>query len=197
LPIVPLDNERALLARMQEGDEAAFREVFNGYYPNIYGVALAFTKSPELAEEIVQDVFVKIWMKRDTLDEIERFDSYLFITARNHILNTLRKKVREVQFSEEILNYYDLRDSPESKLLAKESVRIIGEAIQHLPNQQRKVYRMSREQGMNHEEIARSLGISKNTVKVHMQKALGSIREYLEKNAGDLLFLICLLETWL
>jgi len=85
LHAIELYNEPALLLKIAEGDESAFRKLFEHYWDNIYSVALAFTKSPVIAEEMVQDVFVKIWTKRQYLPEVQKFSDYLFIIARNHI----------------------------------------------------------------------------------------------------------------
>ena len=86
------NNETTLLRDVAEGDGKAFRLLFERYWRSVYGVALAFTKSPGLAEEMVQDIFLRIWLKREKLSDVEKFDDYLFIVARNHIFNKLKKK---------------------------------------------------------------------------------------------------------
>ena len=177
-------DESALLAAIAKGDEAAFRTLFEQHWDNIYGVAFAFTKSPVIAEEMVQDIFVKIWLQRDRLPQIKRFNDYLFIIARNHILTVLRKKVNEQPFSEHLLEYFQERgNNPEDQLMCRETEYLVQKAIELLPPQQHTIYSLSREQGLNQEEIAARLNISIHTVKSHMNKALQFIRNYLHMHA--------------
>ena len=192
-------NEKTLLTQVAEGDEKAFSILFDRYWDNIYGVAFAFTKSTMIAEEMVQDIFLKIWLKRDLLNSVQKFDAYLFMVAKNHIYNELRKKIKEEPFTDHIINYFrEKGDSPEQQMIFKESKQLVNIAIKKLPPQQQLIYRLSREQGKSQEEIADKLQISKNTVKSHMNKALQSIRQYLlqysDGNSYIFLIVIGLLE---
>lgn len=178
-------NEKDLLLQVSQGDERAFRLLFNHHWDNIFGVAMAFTKSSTLAEEMVQDIFLKIWTGRDQLSTIEKFDQYLFIVSRNHIFNELRKKTREEPFTEYLLNYvHDTAPCPDDLLSFKQSAELVDKAIGQLPVQQRRVFRLSRESGLTHEAIAVSLQISKNTVRSHIHQALLFIRSYLLKHSA-------------
>ena len=118
-PSLPFD-EKTLLSQVAEGDEKAFRILFDRYWDNIYGVAFAFTKSSQIAEEMVQDIFLKIWTKKHLLNSIQKFDAYLFRVAKNHIYNELRKKIKEEPFTEHIINYFrEIGDSPEQQMIYK------------------------------------------------------------------------------
>jgi len=198
-----LDNsivykEKEILEQVSLGDEKAFRRLFDHYWDNIYSVAFVFTKSSVLAEEMVQDVFLKVWQKRDQLPGIEKFEGWLFTIARNHILNTLRNKSAEQSFSEDLLQYFkETTNLPEQQLLLKESEQLISRAAAQLPEQQKKVFLLSRGQGMSHEEIARELGLSKLTIKTHMHMALKSMRLYIEKHGGGALLVLCILNLYL
>ncbi len=177
-------DEPALLASLAKGDEAAFRTLFEQHWDNIYGVAFAFTKSPVMAEEIVQDIFIKIWLKREELPLLKNFSDYLFIIARNHIISLLRKKTNEQPFTDHLLNYFsEIGNTPEDQFLCRETESLVHRAIEQLPPQQHQVYCMSREQGLNQEEIATRLNISIHTVKSHMNKALQFIRHYLHTHS--------------
>jgi len=177
-------DEISLLSAIAKGDETAFRQLFDHYWDNIYGVAFAFTKSSVIAEEMTQDVFVKIWLKREELPQVKKFGDYLFIIARNHIFSALRKKILEQPFADHLLNYLqETSNTPESQLLLRETEQLLLKAIEQLPPQQHLIYCLSREQGLNQEEIAAKLDISKNTVKSHMNKALHFIRDYLRIHA--------------
>jgi len=192
-PSLPFD-EKTLLSQVAEGDEKAFRILFDRYWDNIYGVAFAFTKSSQIAEEMVQDIFLKIWTKKHLLNSIQKFDAYLFRVAKNHIYNELRKKIKEEPFTENVINYFrEIRDTPEQQMIYKESQRLVKQAIENLSSQQKLIYQLSREQGMSQEEIAEKLQISKNTVKSHMNKALQSIRHYLLQYSDSNIFIFLII----
>ncbi|WP_336725891.1 RNA polymerase sigma factor [Paraflavisolibacter sp. H34] len=188
--------DKEWILQVAEGNEAAFRQLFDHYWDHIYSVAFALTKSSPLAEEIVQDVFLKIWIRREQLPAIDKFDGYLFMVARNHIYNELRKKTAEQPFVDHLEQYFlETSALPEQQLLLKETKQLILKAVAQLPAQQRAVYELSRNEGLDHARIAEKLGISKLTVKSHMTKALQAIRQYLEKHTDGLLFLLCMLGT--
>jgi RNA polymerase sigma-70 factor (ECF subfamily) len=173
-----------LLANIAKGDEAAFRTLFEQHWDNIYGVAFAFTKSPVISEEMVQDIFLKIWLKREQLPQLKNFSDYLFIIARNHIISLLRKKTNEQPFTDQLLNYFQQTGhTPEDLFVCRETEWLVQKAIEQLPPQQHTIYCLSREKGLNQEEIASQLHISIHTVKSHMNKALQFIRHYLHTHA--------------
>lgn len=181
-PLANPFNEKELLALVSRGDEKAFRVLFDFYWQNIYGVAFAFTKSTYLAEEMVQDIFLKAWIKRERLAAVENFRSYLFILARNHILNVLRKKINEQPFTNSLLDHVrDTGSCPHELLAVKQSEELIKKAIGQLPQQQRTVFQLTRDKGLSHESVAGMLNISKHTVKSHMHKAIQFIRTYVER----------------
>jgi len=189
----PLINEETLLMQVAEGDEKAFRQLFEHYWKTIYGVAFAFTKSPQLAEELTQDIFLKIWVKKEMLLSIKKIDSYLYVIAKNHIFNELRKRIKEVEFKEYLQNYFkEIQSNPEQQLIFQESEMLLKRAVNDLPQQQQIIYRLSREEGLSQEEIAEKLNISKHTVKSHMNKALRSIREFLLANADGNVVMLCI-----
>jgi len=190
------DPER--LARIAAGDESAFRELFDQYWGNLYAVAFAFTKSVPISQDIVQEIFIKVWQKRTQLAGLDRFDNWLFITARNHILNTLRRSSRQPSFTLALAEYFQAAgNGPEEQLLFRESQGLVRQAIAQLPSQQKKIWLLSREQGLTQDEIAAQLNIAKNTVKSHMNKALQSIRDYLKTHTDETLFLVCILHAFL
>jgi RNA polymerase sigma-70 factor (family 1) len=198
LPTTSTYNEPEVLRLTASGDETAFKSLFHQYWDNIYGVALVLTRSETMAEDMVQEIFFKLWQKRAELPQVNSFKNWLFILARNHIFSELRKGSTYTAYSDEILRYTrDSALSPEQALLKKESEELIREALDRLPGQQLAVYLLSRDQGLSHEEIALRLGISKNTVRNHMVRALRSIRAFLQDRSGGLLLLICLCDALL
>lgn len=161
-----------MLCRVADGDEAAFGLLFNAYHQRLGAYIYRLTESFQATQEIVQDVFVKIWLKRATLSEVSCFDAYLFAAARNHAFNYLRKVARERS---------RLADLPAAGAGEETDDRLalLDQAIDHLPRQQKNVYLLHRRQGLSHAEIAERLHLSVETVKKHMSLALRSIREYL------------------
>jgi RNA polymerase sigma-70 factor (family 1) len=188
-----LNNEHEIIHEVAKGNEKAFRELFNHYWDFIYSTAYMLTKSSLLSEEIVQDVFLKVWLKKEHLPSIKKFDSFLFIVARNHIYNVLRKKTLDQNFVEHLEQYFlEISELPHDIISLKETNQIIEKAIKNLPDQQKKVFTFSRYHGFNYSKIAEEMGISKLTVKSHMTKALRFIKNYLEKYSESLLLIKCL-----
>jgi RNA polymerase sigma-70 factor (ECF subfamily) len=190
----PTENtEKLLLQRIAEGNEQAFRTIFDRYSDNLYGVAYNYTKSKETAQELVQDVFLKIWIKRAELARIENLENYLFISARNLIMNYFRSQKRNAAFLERLAKHFsEAALDPQDQLIRKESLTIINNAVNSLPEQQRTVYNLRRNEGLSIEEIATRMAISPNTVRNHMNAALRSVREKLMAHPDDLVLFLCL-----
>ena len=180
-----LHNEGDLLLRVANGDESAYSELFQHYWPRVYSVALIFVKAPELAEDAAQDVFAHLWVKRTLLPGVKEFRPYLMTTARNLILNKLRGQVRMNEYAEYLHEFFaDPMSDPAAMLELKDIHQLIEDGINQLTPQQQKVFRLSRQQGLSHAEIAQMTGLSQRTIKNYMVSAILSLRNYLEKNAG-------------
>jgi RNA polymerase sigma-70 factor (ECF subfamily) len=191
-----LFSDIMLLEQVALGNEKAFRQLFDQYWKRIYGIALALTKSPTIAEEMVQDIFLKLWINREGLVNIHTFGAYLVTVSRNHILNELRKKVREEPFTEHLLDHLkDISDDPEQSVIKKEREQLVNAAVETLPAQQKAVFQLSREGLLTQKEISNKLHISTNTVKVHMNKALKGIRLYVSRYS-DRVVLITILQDF-
>lgn len=187
-----------MLQRLSTGDKQAFTALFDTYWHNIYSVALVLTKSQQVAEDTVQEIFLKIWNKREEILSVDRFDNYLFIMARNHIFSEFRRlKVRQEHVALLQAHFAEPLRTPEDQLLYKESTELIEKAVAGLAPQQQQVYRLSREQGLTHEAIAATMGISVNTVRNHMIRAIKGIRTYLMDHDDSLLLTIVLIRSML
>lgn len=169
---------------MAAGDEAAFRSLFEKYRDVLFTYIARFVRSDQVAEELVMDVFMKIWLGRELALQIERFDAFLFRIARNKSIDFLRSVTRDSNFKE--LLWARLKglteDGADSILIIQEYEAKVREAIALLSPQRRKVYQLSREQEYTHDQIARQLNISKATVNNHIVEAQGFMRKYLFKH---------------
>lgn len=173
-----LYDERALLLKVAEGDERAFRALFEQYHGLLATHIMRITRSQELTEEIVQDVFLKIWMSRETLSEIHDLRAYLYIVSKNHALNSLKKAARERStFSDADWNLVE-KSFVSTESEEPDHYGLIDEAINRLPPQQQKVYLLSRHERKKYSEIADQLGLSRETIKKYLQLATESISAY-------------------
>lgn len=191
-----LSNERDLVIRLINGDEKAFCELYAIYKDRLFYFALKFVKSREFAEDIFQDVFTTIWKTRRFIDPNASFSSYLYTIVKNRVLNQLRDQTKEQQIKDKILSQaIDYTDSTVDHILSNDLKELIKHAVEQLTPKQRKIFEMSREGLMSHQEIADTLNISVNTVQQHISSSLKTIRSFLIKYsdyADLLLLLICL-----
>ena len=171
-------NEKELLLRISEGDESAFGTLFNAWRDKLYFFLLRITGSPETAEDVLQDTFVKLWVNRATLTEINNFSGYLYQMTRNQAITGFHR------LSLQTLMLADLRRETlstslpaDEALLQKQLQETLSKAIDSLPNQQKLVYTLVRVEGLRYEEVAQQLHISISTVKNHMSRALETVRK--------------------
>jgi len=191
LGLTPVKNEAELLALVAKGDERAFTELFDAYYRQLGEYVYKLTESIEVTEEIVQDVFIKIWLKRETLPGLDNFSYYLFILSKNQTLNHLRKKANDkVRQLEWLKQFEEEAYMPDDTPVIEEYRSLIDDAIEKLPPQQKKVYKMSREERLKHEEIAKILDISPETVKKHIKLALRFIKNELSSQNDAVIVLV-------
>jgi RNA polymerase sigma-70 factor (family 1) len=196
LQLSALHNERELLQMVSQGDEQAFATVFDHYRNRIYGVALKLTHSTTVSEEIVEDVFLKIWTRRVTLNEIESFSAYLFTIARNEtykILKQIAKNYKIVLLSEN--NESLIHNNTEDYLIDKEFTSLLQKAIDRLPHQQKQVYKLMKEEDLKRGEVAELLQLQPETVKFHLAQAMKNIRNYCMLHLNTLIGLTILLSA--
>lgn len=172
------ENLKLILCQIAVGDENAFRFVFTKYSGKVYTYALKLTHTTELAQEIVQEVFVKIWIGREKLVTIDCFPSYLYCITKNHALNQL-KRLSVEQKIKIAFNKQSAATADERSPVSEHENTLRG-AIDRLPPQQQLVYKMCYHDGLKYDEVAKQLSISRFTVKTHMQQALKSIRSTFE-----------------
>lgn len=179
-------DERDLLIQVSQGDESAFSQLFHAYRNKLYSYILNISGSKEMAEDAVHDVFLKLWTSREKLTEIQNLNAYIYRMAHNHARNGLKRMAKETLIIAELSTgiHYESSD-PNDKLLRKEVLQFIHDAVDKLTPQQREVFKMSREEGLKQEEIAKRLGISVFTVKRHLTDALQSLRKEITDSYGS------------
>lgn len=178
---------KELLLRIAEGDQPAFRELVVLYNEQVYRFVATriAVKHPALIEEVVCDVFLQLWLTRDTLPELEAFENYLFILARNKGLNALKKELREFGRRKHWETTAASAEEEERQALEDKALGLIDEAVAKLPEQQQKVWVMSRRKAMTYVQIAAELNISRETVKSYLQTANLSIKKYVISHLED------------
>lgn len=181
------DIEKLLVIELKNNNEKAFRKLFDRYHQDIYAYSISLLKSKELAQENVQDVFLKLWLNRENLNPNLSFKSFLFTIARNQAFNFLNKAANDSILREEI--FYSSPKSEEQVdygLREADCKKLKKQAIKQLSPKRKLIFKMSRKQGKTYEEISQELGISVHTVKNQMSKALESLRQYLTLHDGIL-----------
>jgi RNA polymerase sigma-70 factor (family 1) len=194
MPIEEKYEEFTLLAMLAQDSEYAFQLLFDRYRNRIYRVAISYVKSPILAEEIVQDVFLKVWFQRKEIRKLRSFEAWLFTVSKNYVLNYLKKLAGEWKARENWVMQLDLSENTTDALIRTSQFRqLLHDAVCQLPEQQQRVYRLAKEEFLSYEEIAFQLKISPLTVKTHMARALEAIRIFLG-HQGALFALLLLLK---
>jgi len=189
-----LFNEIALLHRLAAGDQRAFTEVFEFYERYVYDYGRKLTRSDEQAAEIVQDIFLKLWLNREQLAAIDNFGAYLNRIVRNHSLNILRQLAQTHKYILPLEPGTDRPDDSTSRQLDyNETSRILNQALDSLPKQQRLVYKLCHMDGLKYEAAAAQMNISPRTVQAHMGAALKTIRKHFKEHAGAYPMLIAIL----
>ncbi|MDR2284332.1 MAG: sigma-70 family RNA polymerase sigma factor [Sphingobacterium sp.] len=186
-----------LLQQVAAGDEQAFKSLFDRFRPNIFTTALRFTNNEWMAEDIVQDTFVKVWLNKQLLPTLDNFEGWLYILAKNITLNVLKKRDHYKAYYQEEAKDALLRYFPEADYLVqdKEFQHMLQQAIKRLPPKQQETYRLIKEEYHKREEVASLLNVSPETVKWNLDQAMKSIRAYCVSNMKDIPFVL-LLHFW-
>lgn len=177
--IQQIENERSLLQQIAADDQKSFAIIFDHYSKVIYPFALKLTRSQDLAEEILQEVFLKIWVCRSTLPEVENLAAFLNRITRNHCYNAIRRLAHQALVAAELANTTTEEvHNTEDDVIGRDMQRSLNRAINQLTPQQKLVYTMCHQDGLKYEEVASRLNLSRSTVHTHMKLALKFIRTY-------------------
>ncbi len=183
--------QSSLHQRLASGDEVAFKLFFQKHQSKLFAYIYKVVKSREIAEELVLDIFVKIWSAKEILSEVENVDAFLYRMAVNKSLDFLRTAAREKRLRLLLADHmqYEPVEEPSTSDLNEYKQRVT-QCLQMLTQQQQLVLNLSREEGLTHEQIADRLQLSKNTVKNHIVTALKSIRGFIKNGQLSILLLM-------
>jgi RNA polymerase sigma-70 factor, ECF subfamily len=176
---VTTESDRALLGRLIRGDERAFDEIFHAWYAPLVRAAEAMLRQRAVAEDVVQEVMLELWRRRERLDPNGSAQAYLFQAARNRALNHLRHLKMQRRSAPRLAGDGARDATAPSRLVAQEIDSALRDALDALTPRCREVFELSRVQGLRYSEIAETLGVSVKAVEAQMGKALRTLRERL------------------
>ena len=174
-----------LVKRLHNNDQAALAIIYKEHWEIMYLAAYNLLRDKSISEDIVQDVFVSFWQKRNTLEIKVSIRSYLYTSTTYKVYDYFRKNKKMIK--EELFNHFDEKvqvSNPETKLMHKELVGFIDSLINQLPPKCKEVFKLSREEQLTNQEIAQRLSVSKRTVEGHISKALMLLRNSLGVNVS-------------
>jgi RNA polymerase sigma-70 factor (family 1) len=193
LPKENLDSESEILLRISQGDATAFRQIFTAYSRQVYSLCIKLTKDAEQAKDLTQEIFARLWIKRERLGSVYHFKGFLSTVALNLVRNQLQKKVLDLSNEDYLVSYFEeSAPAPDKAMEFKELQCVLQEAVDHLPPQLNRSFLLSRMAGLSHAEIATQMKLSPLTVKSHIARALTFIRAYLEEHHTTPLIITCL-----
>jgi len=183
-------NEKELLVQLREGSELAWDYFYHHYHIGVYRKLIKMVKIEAIAEELVQDVFVKLWNKRHLIDPDQPFKAYLYTIAQNLVYDFYRKLAKDKRLQGQVKALtVDLYQHIEEGIYLKETQGILHQAIDHLPSQQKLIFTLCKLEGKSYEYVGTTLGISPSTVNNHIVKATKKIKGYIFRFHKTIFFL--------
>lgn len=183
--------EKGLFQLVSKGNKKAYSAIYDHFEPRLFAFVVRMSRSKVTAEEIIQELFIKIWTNRAKLAKIDNPVAYVYAMAANATFNYLKKEAREAAMVEQLKRDTAMcHNSTEEVINFYESRTLIMQAVEQMPIQRRTVYLMSREQGLTNQEIAKEINISPYTVRNHLTGALRSLRKLFGKRIIVVAFLL-------
>lgn len=175
-------NESDLIRLLGGGQESAFEELYSIYSNRLLGFLIRLVKSEDVAAELLQEIFIKVWNNRQNTDPQQSFRSYLFRIAENCVYDFFRKAARDKKLRSALINSVCEYSHFEESFLNKENEQLLQEAINSLPPKRRQVFQMVKMEDRSYEEVSKLLNISTSTINDHIVKATKSVLETLERS---------------
>ena len=188
-----IENDKEYILELQNDSNDAFEYLYHTYAPRLYGFVHHLTKSKDLADEVVQETFIKIWENRAYIRVDYSFKSYLFMIARNHVLNIFRRQslIHHLEESDVLENSLSFSENNTDKLVELNDLKeYIEKAKSYLSPRQREIFELSKEKGLSNQEIADKLKITNQTVKNQLSASLHSMQSYFDTRMWALLPLL-------
>lgn len=193
MPLLSSYEENLLLKEVSDGNEKAFRSLYDLYFNRLSAYIFKLCKSETTTEEIVQDIFIKLWVDRAGLGGIAAPEPYIFSMARNKTIDHLRRLSRETNLINTLRGQLQAAGNDiEDKLAVGELKRLIEEALASLSGQKKRIFQLSRNEGLSLDEIATIMNLSKSTVKNHLSETLRHVRDHLRHHPNSEALLIVL-----
>jgi len=183
-------NEQELLHSVSEGNQQAFALLFGTYKNKVFSFAHHYTHSSSLSEEITQEVFMKLWIKRETLPGIDNIEAWIITITKNLCFNHLKRKAMELRINNMLSAIPLAEDNVDDYISYKDQLNNLHQALNQLSPQQRTIYSLNRDKGLKNDEIARQLNLTTSTVKNHLVLALKKIRHFMETHPAGMLLLL-------
>lgn len=177
-----IKSNSELIRLLIDGDMLAFDIIYKKYSRRLYGFVFRYLKQEADTEEIVQDVFMKIWKSRNKINIYSSFETYLFTIAHNATVNLLKKRATELKYVQHVKSLQCINETDEiiNKIQYQELFNKYQDLLNELSPRQREIFLLSREEGLSHKEIAEKLDISVNTVKNHLVTTLSILKGKLD-----------------
>ena len=186
-------QNRLIVAELRDGSREAFHSLFVIYAPKIYSFALSYLRNMEDAEELLQEIFLKLWEKRATLDDSKNIKSLLFKICINLIYDFLkRKNIERKYLSFSAQNELRNVDSTWDEVVYNDMLVNLGKLVENMPDQRQRIFRLSKEEGLSNEEIALKLNLSKRTVENQLYRAVSYLKERIGQSSLTLLLFFVL-----
>jgi RNA polymerase sigma-70 factor (family 1) len=191
--MMDLDNEnlKLLIKQLQQGSEQAFTHLYDKYSKQLYRNILRLVKEEDIAEELLQDLFLKIWESRENINHEKSFKSFLYKVAENLVYGHFRKIAKDNRLiASLVMSYVEFDTNVEDAIITKENHDLLKKAIEHLSPQRKHIYTLCKLDGKSYEEVSSELGISVSTISDHIVKANKAVKKHFYSNQNVAIILI-------
>ncbi len=180
--VLTTDVTEEIIKRLKKDDKSAIDELFGYYYPRLFHFSRSILKIENEVDDVLQEVFVKIWLNRQKIGNAETFNAYIFTITKNEVLNLIRKNLRDQNFRDQLFLRSVAEEYQQQSQLEFEEVKAgIDKIVANLPEKRQQVFLLSRTEGLSNKEIARQLNISEKTVEDHITHSVRKIKNAMKE----------------